>query len=171
MAGSSPVEPEQLRPGPRVIFCWPTFIGELSVESTPREPTAGRGVPASAADFTLAPPGADYKNAKKKEVRNFEQPRGGWVRQSAIAGRVGGALGGPPEIIAAAIYLAIVGAFVVVIVASCGERAEREPPEETRKHPPSAQRLKVQSLEVTDDDHVAGSISYGRLVPPVGGPP
>jgi hypothetical protein len=57
----------------------------------------------------------------------------------------------------------------VVVVASCSEQAEREPPEETHRHPPGAQRFKVQSIEVTDDDHVAGSTSYGRLVPPVGG--
>jgi hypothetical protein len=58
---------------PRIVSYWPTFFGQLSVDSTPREPTAGRGVAASAIDPTLAPPGADHKNAKK-EVRNFELP-------------------------------------------------------------------------------------------------
>ena len=57
----------------------------------------------------------------------------------------------------------------MVVVASCGERAEREPPEATHRHPPSAQRFEVQSLKVSDDD-VARSISYGSLVPSVGGP-
>ncbi len=95
----------------------------------------------------------------------MSSPCGGRARRSAAAGRVGSAPGRPPKVVAAAIRLAIVGAFVAVVLASCGERAEREPPEETREPLEG-----VQSFEVPDRDHAEGSISYNSPVPPVGGP-
>jgi hypothetical protein len=122
---AAPSSRSSYSPASRVVILLANNIGQLNLDSTPRESTAGHGVAASAVDSTLAPPGADLPRNR----RRLRRSRRGVLRRAA----------------------------------------EREPPEETHRHPPSAQRFKVQSLEVTGDD-VAGSISYSRLVPPVGGP-